>query len=107
MDNQCRESCSNSASVRGRINSSAVNACSELKKRFQQVEFALTETVLYLDAYPECREALDYYHMLLEERNMLLEEINEQCCPMTMYGNTSTDNWNWVNGPWPWQYEAN
>ena len=72
-----------------------------------EVEFAITEAVLYLDAYPECAEALNYYHRLLEERKMLLQSINSQCGPMTHYGNISKETWLWTNGPWPWKYEAN
>lgn len=89
-----------------RRNADAIG-CNALKKRFQQIEFALTEAVLYLDAYPECNEALGFYHTLLEEREQLLSAINAQCGPMTHYGNVSREEWSWVNSPWPWNYDAN
>jgi len=90
-----------------RVSAGNANNCKTLKKRFQQVEFAITETVLYLDAYPECTVALEYYHKLLDERQQLLSAINSQCGPMTHNGNTSTESWLWINGPWPWKYDAN
>lgn len=81
--------------------------CKALKTRFQQIEFAITETVLYLDAYPDCVDALNYYHQLVDEREQLLSAINNQCGPMTHFGVVSDTNWQWVNEPWPWKYEAN
>lgn len=107
MDNITKNSCQNSARY-GRVNSVSYDTnCKALKKRFQQIEFAITETVLYLDAYPECSSALEYYHLLVSEREQLLAAINNQCGPMTHNGNMSKDSWLWINGPWPWKYEAN
>ena len=104
MDNNVK-SCGCSASNRQRNASS--QGCKNLKKRFQQVEFALTETILYLDAYPDNASALSFYHALLEEREQLISALNSQCGPMTHYDNESQNSWDWVNSPWPWNYEAN
>lgn len=81
--------------------------CCNLNKRLQQIEFALADVILYLDAYPNCDKALEYYHRLLAERDELLDAINTQCGPMTNFSNVSTQNWQWIDGPWPWQSEAN
>ena len=81
--------------------------CQNMKKKLQVVDFAIIDTVLYLNAYPECREALDYYHKLVEERKMLEKAINEKCGPVTFMGNESRAEWNWVLGPWPWELDAN
>jgi spore coat protein JB len=80
--------------------------CVALKTRFRQIEFALNDTILYLDSYPECRKALAYYHRLLDEREQLIKAINEQCGPMTNLGNLSTESWRWIDGPWPWMIDA-
>lgn len=107
MDKCIRNSCNNQFRSQRRTANSNSNTCNNLKKRFQQVEFAIVEVVLYLDAYPECTEALNYYHRLIDERTTLLEEINNLCGPMTSYDNISHESWQWTNGPWPWMYEAN
>lgn len=73
----------------------------------QAIDFALQETVLYLDAYPEHTQALDYYHQLIELRRALIERYEKNCAPVTMYGNRSRTSWDWVEGPWPWEPEAN
>ena len=77
------------------------------REKLRAINFAIQETVLYLDAYPCHPEALCYYHALIEEREKLLASYEKHCGPMTMYGNTSRDSWDWVKGPWPWEPDAN
>ena len=81
--------------------------CYETRKMLQAIDFAIQETVLYLDAYPDCTHALDYYHTLIEQRKELLEKYEKSCGPVSMYGNKSRTSWDWVEGPWPWEPEAN
>ena len=80
---------------------------SDLSRRLQKVDFAITETVLYLDAYPNSKEALAYYHRLITERDMLNERLAALGRPTTHFDNTAKDQWLWTKGPWPWQIEAN
>ena len=83
-------------------------ACKNLLSRLQTLDFSIVDTVLYLDAYPECREALAHYHKLLSERDALLLELSEKCrMPMTNFSNASHDAWDWTRGPWPWETNAN
>ena len=81
--------------------------CHQMREKLRAINFAIQETVLYLDAYPCHPEALAYYHALIEEREKLLACYQKNCGPMTMYGNTSRDSWDWVKGPWPWEPDAN
>lgn len=83
------------------------NGCGKDLKMLRAIDFAIQETVLYLDAYPENQQALDYYHELLEQRKQLLSSHEKNCGPMTMYGNVSRNSWDWVEGPWPWETDAN
>lgn len=83
------------------------NTRSSLLKKIQELDFALYETVLYLDAYPENREALAYYHDMLSKRDKLCAEYESHVAPITAFGNESHTSWDWVSGPWPWEYEAN
>ena len=82
-------------------------ACRDRMKRLQAIDFALQETVLYLDAYPENRQALEYYHQLVAQREELMAAYERDCAPVTMYGNRSGTSWDWVEGPWPWEPDAN
>lgn len=81
--------------------------CAEMKRRLRMLDFAIVDTVLYLDAYPNCKKALAYYHRLKGEREALAEMIHAQCGPTTAWSNDSTESWDWVKGPWPWEPDAN
>ena len=82
-------------------------ACREKLQQIRALDFAIQETVLYLDAYPENRQALEYYHSLLEQREECMAIYQKSCGPLSMYGNTSHTSWDWVAGPWPWEPDAN
>ena len=88
-------------------NGTANVSCREKMKMLQALNFAIQETVLYLDAYPDCSQALDYYHSLIEQRKAVLEAYETACGPTNMYGNKSRTSWDWVKGPWPWELDAN
>ncbi len=79
---------------------------SNLLEQIRKLDFAIYETVLYLDAYPNSREALDYYHKLIGQREILAQEYRLQS-PLTIFDNNSTESWDWIKSPWPWKYEAN
>lgn len=81
--------------------------CTVLMRRIRAVDFAIQETVLYLDAYPCDRKALEYYHKLKETRGELVEAYQNGCGPLTNCGNESLTEWNWICSPWPWEYDAN
>ena len=79
----------------------------KLLTELREVDFALQELVLYLNAYPHTPEALAYYHKLNERRAVLTEEYQKNCGPLTAMGNMSHHSWDWTDTPFPWQYEAN
>ena len=82
--------------------------CKALMRRLQKVEFSLVDTVIYLDAYPECKKALDYYHKLLSERDALRQALSSKCKrPMSPFENGSDTEWDWIKSPWPWESSAN
>lgn len=79
---------------------------SSLLKRLRKVDFAISDTILYLDAYPHCRAALEYYKKLVAEHHELCDKLASLGMPMSAIDNSS-DSWRWIDSPWPWEYEAN
>lgn len=79
----------------------------ELLDILQAIDFALYDTILYLDAYPESKKALDFYNDLLGDRDIVRDEFQTKYGPLTAYENKSDTEWRWTNDPWPWQIEAN
>lgn len=100
----CRQIYNNGANARTTKNCAS---CRALNLKLQQIDFAIVDTVLYLDAYPECSKALSHYHKLLQQKEEIKRAISEKCGPITIYGNSSTEAWEWVEGPWPWHADAN
>ncbi len=87
----------------GSQNGGCRNGGENLMLRIQEVDFALYDTVLYLNAYPCSDEALAHYHSLLNTRKMLVAEYERAVGPLTMNGNESTSDWVWTKTPWPWE----
>ena len=81
--------------------------CKETKKKLKMIDFALIDTALFLNAYPDNVQALEYYHTLKHERERLAASVNEKCGPLTAMNNESRSEWDWVSGPWPWEPDAN
>ena len=81
--------------------------CKDLLYSLQALDFSLTDTVLYLDAYPESKEAMNYYNKLMSEREALVRALSEGChSPVTHLDNKGS-SWDWGKGPWPWEASAN
>ncbi|MBR6727569.1 MAG: spore coat protein CotJB [Clostridia bacterium] len=83
------------------------NEKTALLHRIRAEDFALYEVALYLDAHPKCQKALRFYHEHKKIAEMLKAAYHEKFGPLTIYDNQSTDSWQWVEGPWPWEKEAN
>lgn len=85
------------------MRNSCGRGCRELARRVKELDFAINEVALYLNAYPDSAPALEYYNCMRARRQAMVEEYEAACGPLTMFGNCG-DSWQWVRGPWPWQY---
>ena len=65
--------------------------------------FMLYEAVLYLDTHPCDEEAIDYYRMAKEKYEEAVEAYVENVGPLCMSDMTCSDNYAWIEGPWPWE----
>ena len=76
-----------------------------LLKKIQSLSFAKTESELYLDVYPDNREALEYYKKILPELDAAMVEYQSKYAPLFAESVTG-DSWTWVKEKWPWQIET-
>lgn len=75
-----------------------------LLKELSTYAFSAYEALLYLDAYPNSREALNFYNKYRRLEAKARAEYESKYGPLTMpYDSTE---WNWTKGPWPWQLEV-
>ena len=79
--------------------------CRKLMEQIRAVDFALYETVLYLDVYPHSCDALETYRKLCAQSEALHAEYEASCGPLTAFGNKG-NAWDWMSGPFPWEYDA-
>lgn len=79
----------------------------KMLKKVQTLAFTVHEIVLYLDGHPKCKKALEYYKKYNEMLLSAKKEYEECYGPLTQNGVFECDEWTWIKGPWPWQYEAN
>lgn len=78
----------------------------ELLAKITAAHFMSEDLHLYLNTHPTDREALAKYNSYSKQLRMLMNEY-EKCFGMLSEHSISPFPWQWINEPWPWEYEAN
>ncbi|MBQ8095372.1 MAG: spore coat protein CotJB [Clostridia bacterium] len=78
-----------------------------LLRAVQKYDFALYDLMLYLDTHPNCREALMLYRKYRKERANAVEEYTRKYGPIEALQSKAEHKWDWGQGPYPWEREAN
>lgn len=73
----------------------------ELMNRIQKLAFAKTESELFLDTHPECRQALEYFKEVVKNLEAAVEEYAAKYGPITS-SDVEGDGWTWAESAWPW-----
>lgn len=73
-----------------------------LMQKIQMYAFAAHELNLYLDIYPNDRQAIGLYNQYSEMAERFTDEYENK------YGQIVLDSdekypWQWINSPWPWE----
>lgn len=76
-----------------------------LLSRIAACDFVLSETAIYLDTHPDCKEALDYFKKNKEIRKKAAEEYTEKFGMLKHDDYSGQNSWQWTEGPWPWEYK--
>ncbi|MBE6675037.1 MAG: spore coat protein CotJB [Ruminococcaceae bacterium] len=78
-----------------------INSKERLMKAYQAYSFAAYDALLYLNAYPNSKEALDFYNKYQRMAQKAKAEYEAK------YGHVTApidaNSWDWTDGPWPWQ----
>lgn len=78
-----------------------------LLREIQICDFNLLETALYLDSHKNDCEALKYYNKHNKMAKELKEKYVKEYGPLVISDSTCEKTWEWVKGPWPWEYSSN
>ena len=79
----------------------------DMLKELTALDFYAVDLQLYLDTHPNDREALGKYNAVVEEANTLRREYEKLFGPLTSFRSTSKCPWQWIDDPWPWEYQFN
>ena len=70
-------------------------------------DFILVELNLFLDTHPRDKKALEYFEQYQYLRNEAANQYEAKYGPLRAEDFVGEQMFSWVNGPWPWESEAN
>lgn len=67
-------------------------------------QFSAVELNLYLDNFPNDKNAREDYEQVSCKLTSLIHEYEKNCGPLTNFGSAHVENPKaWVDQPWPWE----
>lgn len=78
-----------------------------LLKQLSALDFVAVDLHLYLNTHPNDREALTQYNTIISQADNLRQQYESAYGPLFSYRSASQYPWQWINDPWPWQYNFN
>lgn len=85
-----------------------LTASSEKEDMLMQIReytFAMIDLNLYLDMYPNDKDALRLFNTYLNNKKELVNMYEEKYGPLTIDSKFQKNNWKWDNSPWPWEVQ--
>lgn len=79
----------------------------ELLQKISAIDFYLIDLHLYLDTHPEDYEAIAMYNDCVKQIRELRDEYNKHYGMLLANNSTSSEPWQWIKNPWPWQKNFN
>ena len=75
-----------------------------LLKKISTYQFAALDLQLFLNTHPNDRKTLEKMKEYKDAAKPLIMEFEDKYGPLTK-NMTSSNNWNWIKSPWPWENE--
>jgi spore coat protein JB len=88
-----------------RDNNKNENIKTSLLKKIMQLQFAVIETVLYLDTHPFDENVLNLYNQYSSRLRNSIRKYSENYGPLTPTCPDTDSPWSWIDEPWPWQID--
>ena len=84
-----------------------MSAKTDLLKQIQTYNFAAYDMLLYLDTHPKDKKAFEIFRCLVKKLKEVKKQYEDNYGPLTPFNAASYDTFKWLEGPWPWEKEAN
>lgn len=75
-----------------------------LLKKISTYQFAMLDLQLFLDTHPNDTKTLEKMKEYRETLAPFVKEFETKFGPLTK-NMSSTNQWRWIKGPWPWEKE--
>ena len=93
-------SCQNNNSCS--INTPPHSCCRrDLLHKIMSLNFAINDLALYLDTHPNDSSAIRLHSEYSQKQITLTEEYQRLYGPLTI--NFTSNTWDWIDEPWPWE----
>lgn len=73
--------------------------------QIMEYSFAMIDLGLYLDIYPNDKDALKLFNTYLNNKKELINMFEEKYGPLTIDSGSKKNSWTWDNSPWPWEVQ--
>lgn len=76
----------------------------EFLNEIRRYQFYAVELNLYLDNFPDNRQALFHYKKISAKLDFLIKKYEEKFGPLRNFGDAERENSaSWTRCPWPWE----
>ncbi|MDO5780802.1 MAG: spore coat protein CotJB [Clostridium celatum] len=74
----------------------------------RKLQFFAIDLNLYLDNFPNCKDAIDDYKLISSKLRKLMWDYEQSYGPLSNFGSAYIQNPDaWIDTPWPWENESN
>lgn len=77
----------------------------DMLMQIQELRFATIDLGLYLDVYPNDKNALNLFNNYLKQEKQICKAYESKYGPLTLGSEVQTNSWLWDNSPWPWEVQ--
>ena len=72
-----------------------------------QVSFAVSDMILFLDTHPEDMEAFQLFQQYAAMEKSAKAAYEKRFGPLMKSTAATEDTYRWLQDPWPWNYQQN
>ena len=80
----------------------------ECLNAIRKLQFFAIDLNLYLDNFPNCKDAIDDYKLISSKLRKLIWDYEQSYGPLSNFGSAYIQNPDaWIDTPWPWENSSN